>query len=1475
AGAGSSSTADSFTYTIKDGDGDVSTATVSLTLAADSTPTVSSKTNLVVDEDGFANAAVDTSTTRADETDSTESLTQSGTAVVNFGNDVPANLAASITLVDTVGLDGQLQTLAGNAVNFGLESGALVGRDSVTNVEVIRIAVTGAVSGPGAGDVTYTYSTTLSQPIKHTAGAIENSAVLSGVTFQATDKDGDPVQGTFSVTVVDDVPQANATTAATVLDDEAQPGGITANEAPGDVDAPEAVKIATGTLNITPGADGLASVAFSASVSAAGEAGAVSPLQAIYVDPVTKLPTLETISTSWTADGAGGGTLTGTSAHYPAGSPAFTLKVEADGDYTFTLNAPLSHPLTDEPGGAVQTAYEDNLNLTFNYTATDRDGDTSSSTLTITVDDDTPDAVNDTAVVDEGTIPSVNVVLVIDTSGSMDDDDLDPGPGVLTRLDLAKAAALNLLNSAGVNINQVMVVEFYNGTTVNTPIWGTWSNAADKADIESFINSRVAGGGTSYDAATAAVRANWGTGPSEADFTNVYFLSDGNPDPNSAGLDATEQGVWESFLVNPDNNAATNDAIDNVYAVGIGNGITTGPLEPISWSNGNANFPPIIITEATQLSQTLTNTLPSAVTGNVLANDGVPASAFGADGGYIKTIVVDGVTYTYNPANGTITASASDPGLISNTGTQIKIQTDLGGVFVFNFANNGSNQAGSWGYTAPSGVSSNQHEVFTYTLVDGDGDGNSATLDITVLNVNKVPTGGSVAAQLDDEGLSGGNAGGTGDIVVPAQSDNNEATFSGTLTGTGGDGALTYSFSNLNTTTQTVGTETVQYGWNATTNMLTATIAGGTRAGQTLFTVALNPATGAYDLVLIKPVMHATGGNEQSIVVNLDYKVADSDADVSATDTGTGQLAITFNDDTPEGFSAQSMRIENITNATGSGALNFFESIGADGGSVVFTGTNNSNLQTTGSTNITSGGVQVKLYGFGTDMLVAKTGADAAGNGGTTVFTVKLSPNASVEAQDAYTVKFFKPLDDGSGQTINPSNYTDNSSQNYKVFNGANDRDVIISADSGGSAARVNGSNNGGLYTDFGVGSGTTITSGEKLRFDFATGAGVSGGGNNSISPASLNHYLVNGFTFTLQNSGTSTLLITAIDADNDVTFTDDTTTVPVFEVYKNGVLTSYTVSGGGILVSGVNGDIFAIVGANGYDRIELGYSSGANFTVANVGFTEFNVGNPLAMNFNITATDADGDTAAGTIGLTTAPLSGTVAGTSSGETIVAGSGTDTINAGSGDDWLIGGSGADTLNGEGGTDTAVYRDSAAGVTVTVNGSGTGGDAQGDTLSGIENLMGSNFADTLTGDGSANILYGLDGDDILSGAGGADILDGGLGADRMTGGSGGDTFVISADAIGAINDVITDFNPGQGDQIDLSELLSGISAGTNLETSGYVSIVQNGANAELQVDVDGGGNNYQTVAVLENYTAVNEAVKVLFEDNAGTKHQDNI
>ena len=95
-------------------------------LRTDSVPSlVGSARNLTVDEDGFGNAANDTVTARTDETDSTESLTATGTAVVNFGNDVPASLLGSIVLVDTPALDGQLHTHDGQSVTFALMASAI------------------------------------------------------------------------------------------------------------------------------------------------------------------------------------------------------------------------------------------------------------------------------------------------------------------------------------------------------------------------------------------------------------------------------------------------------------------------------------------------------------------------------------------------------------------------------------------------------------------------------------------------------------------------------------------------------------------------------------------------------------------------------------------------------------------------------------------------------------------------------------------------------------------------------------------------------------------------------------------------------------------------------------------------------------------------------------------------------------------------------------------------------------------------------------------------------------------------------------------------------------------------------------------------------------------------------------------------------------------------------------------------------
>ena len=77
------------------------------------------------------------------------------------------------------------------------------------------------------------------------------------------------------------------------------------------------------------------------------------------------------------------------------------------------------------------------------------------------------------------------------------------------------------------------------------------------------------------------------------------------------------------------------------------------------------------------------------------------------------------------------------------------------------------------------------------------------------------------------------------------------------------------------------------------------------------------------------------------------------------------------------------------------------------------------------------------------------------------------------------------------------------------------------------------------------------------------------------------------------------------------------------------------------------------------------------------------------------------------------------------------------------------------------------------------GAGSGGDADGDTLIGIENVDGSSSEDSLTGNGGNNHLVGRNGDDTLVGKAGADSLEGNAGADALHGGTGKDTLIGGA------------------------------------------------------------------------------------------------
>ena len=91
---------------------------------------------------------------------------------------------------------------------------------------------------------------------------------------------------------------------------------------------------------------------------------------------------------------------------------------------------------------------------------------------------------------------------------------------------------------------------------------------------------------------------------------------------------------------------------------------------------------------------------------------------------------------------------------------------------------------------------------------------------------------------------------------------------------------------------------------------------------------------------------------------------------------------------------------------------------------------------------------------------------------------------------------------------------------------------------------------------------------------------------------------------------------------------------------------------------------------------------------------------------------------------------------------------------GGGDDLLEGRISDDVLDGGEGTDTVTYADEEAGVTADLDaGEATDGTGNTDTLISVENLVGSDYDDTLTGDAGANVLAGGLGDDVLDGRGG--------------------------------------------------------------------------------------------------------------------------
>jgi len=112
------------------------------------------------------------------------------------------------------------------------------------------------------------------------------------------------------------------------------------------------------------------------------------------------------------------------------------------------------------------------------------------------------------------------------------------------------------------------------------------------------------------------------------------------------------------------------------------------------------------------------------------------------------------------------------------------------------------------------------------------------------------------------------------------------------------------------------------------------------------------------------------------------------------------------------------------------------------------------------------------------------------------------------------------------------------------------------------------------------------------------------------------------------------------------------------------------------------------------------------------------------------------------------------------------GSGNDILIGGSGDDVLRGGSGQDTLDGGEGNDTADHSNIGLAVNVNLEAGTASYGMVNETLTSIENIIGSAQDDTLRGDSGVNVIEGGEGDDLIIFTDGEDTYDGGAGNDTV-------------------------------------------------------------------------------------------------------------
>ena len=193
------------------------------------------------------------------------------------------------------------------------------------------------------------------------------------------------------------------------------------------------------------------------------------------------------------------------------------------------------------------------------------------------------------------------------------------------------------------------------------------------------------------------------------------------------------------------------------------------------------------------------------------------------------------------------------------------------------------------------------------------------------------------------------------------------------------------------------------------------------------------------------------------------------------------------------------------------------------------------------------------------------------------------------------------------------------------------------------------------------------------------------------------------------------------------------------------------------------NDTLFGNLGADTFD-------GGADIDTLDFSYTADNVNIDLSAT-KITFSSGQVETVVNVENVIAGAGNNSLTGDDKANRLDGGAGNDTLSGGAGNDTLIGGAGLDSFDGGADIDTVDFRHSSQAVTIDLAMGRAifpvddpDDDPVIETITNVENVIGSTGNNMITGDSKANRLDGDAGDDTITGGGGNDTLNGGRDSD---------------------------------------------------------------------------------------------------------------